>query len=87
LHILLFRLAFGLSDVTTWHFFLLFHNWCLSFPSQGCEKSHQKIHIHLRQYMGGDWEALEEEHTIKAFVLTPHKCLELIPDPTPPPLA
>jgi hypothetical protein len=37
--------------------------------------------------MGGNWETLQEEHMIKAFILVSHKCLELIPDPTPFPLA
>jgi hypothetical protein len=35
--------------------------------------------------MGGNWEALQEEHIIKSHVLASHKCLELILDPTPPP--
>jgi hypothetical protein len=34
--------------------------------------------------MGGDWETLQEEHTIKTFILVSHICLELIPNPTPP---
>ncbi len=34
--------------------------------------------------MGGDWETLQEEHTIKTFALTSHKCLESTLDPTPP---
>jgi hypothetical protein len=35
--------------------------------------------------MGGDWKALEEEHTIKALALASRKFLELTLDPTPPP--
>jgi hypothetical protein len=37
--------------------------------------------------MGGDWEALQEENMIKTLVLAFCKCLELIPNPTPTPLA
>jgi len=37
--------------------------------------------------MGGDWKALEEEHTIKALALASRKFLELTLDPTPPPPA
>jgi hypothetical protein len=33
--------------------------------------------------MGGNWETLQEEHTIKAFALISCKSLELIPNPTP----
>ncbi len=53
----------------------------------GGEKGHQEIHILLHQYTGGNWETLQEEHMIKASTLVFHKCLELIPDPTPLPLA
>jgi hypothetical protein len=54
----LFQLASDPSDVVAWHFFLLFPSWCLSFLPWGGEKGHQEIHVHLRQYMGGDWETL-----------------------------
>jgi hypothetical protein len=28
------------SDITTWHAFLFFHSWCLSFLPWGGEKGH-----------------------------------------------
>jgi len=46
-----------------------------------------KVQLFLRRYMGGDWEALQEEHMIRTLALAFRKCLELIPIPTPPPLA
>jgi cytochrome b561 len=39
------------------------------------EKGHQKIHICLCWYMGGDLETLHEEHAIRAFALASHRCL------------
>jgi hypothetical protein len=48
-------------------------------------KGHQKSCTHLRQYMGDDYEMLQEEHTITTFGLISHRCLELILNPTPPP--
>jgi hypothetical protein len=58
LHIPLYRLTSNPFDVVVWHVFLLFPSWCLSFLSRGGEKGHQKIHVHLRQYMGGNWDTL-----------------------------
>jgi hypothetical protein len=46
------------SDITTWHVFLLFHSWCLSFSPQGGEKGHQETHACLCRYMTRDWETL-----------------------------
>jgi len=36
--------------------------------------------------MGGNWDALQDKHTIKTLALTSHKHLESSPNPTPPPL-
>jgi hypothetical protein len=46
---------------------LLFVSWCLSFPPQGGEKGHQESRICLRQYMGGNYDTLQEEHTHSSF--------------------
>ncbi len=75
LHIPLFQLVFDPSDIITWHVFLLFFFWCLLFPPKGGEKGHQEIRVCLRQYVGGDWETLYEEHTIKTLILA-FQCLE-----------
>jgi hypothetical protein len=69
-------------------FFLLFLLWCLSFPPWGGEKGHQETCIHLHWYIGGNWEALQEEqYTIKTLTLAFWRHLESILDLTPPPLA
>jgi hypothetical protein len=54
-------------------------------PPQGGGKGHQETCARLHQYMGGNWEALQEKHTIKTLTLTSHIHLELSPNPTPPP--
>jgi len=36
--------------------------------------------------MGGNWETLQEEHTIKTHTLVFYRCLKSIPNPTPFPL-
>jgi hypothetical protein len=66
-------------------FFLLFPSWRLSFLPSGGEKGYQETHICLHQYMGGNWDALQEEHTIRMFTLAFRRHLELILDHTPPP--
>jgi len=48
----LVQLTINPSNITAWHAFLLFHSSCLSFPSQGGEKGHQKTHTHLRNVHG-----------------------------------
>jgi hypothetical protein len=58
LHIPLFQLASNIFDVATWHVFLLFFSWCLSFPPWGGEKGCLETPTCLRRYMGGNWEAL-----------------------------
>jgi len=72
---------FALNNIS----FLLFSSWCLSFPPWGGEKGHQETHNHLRQYMGGKWEILLKNHTIKTFALTSCKCLESTVNLAPPP--
>jgi hypothetical protein len=69
-------------------FILLFLSWCLSFPLWGSGKGHQETCIHLHRYMGGNWEALQEEqYMIKTFILVFQKHLESILNLTPPPSA
>ncbi len=84
LHIPLFRLASDLFDVVAWHVFLLFFSQCLSFPPRGGEKGQQETPTRLHQYVGGNWEALQEEHTTRTFTLTFHKCSNLILNLIPP---
>jgi hypothetical protein len=50
----LVRLAVRPFNITTWHAFLFFHSWCLSFLPQGGEKGDQKTCAHLRRYVAGD---------------------------------
>jgi hypothetical protein len=65
LHIPLTHFIIDPFDITTWHAFLLFRSWCLSFSPHGDEKGHQETRAYLHQYMVGDWETLQEEHTNK----------------------
>jgi hypothetical protein len=57
------------------------------FPPQGGEIGHQKTNTHLHRYMGGDWETLQEEQTIRAHAMVSQRSSTMAPDPTPPPLA
>jgi hypothetical protein len=47
LHIPLSQLTSNPSNIITWHVFLLFLFWCLSFPPHGGEKGHQNTHACL----------------------------------------
>jgi hypothetical protein len=87
LHILLFQLTFDPFDVATWHVFFVIPFLLCPFFYGVVKKNHHEIGIHLCQYMGGDWETLQEEHMIKTFAIAFCKCLESTPNPTPPPPA
>ncbi len=87
LRILLVQLVVDPSNITTWHAFLLFHSWCLSFLPRSGEKGHHKTHTHLHWYMVGDWETLQEEHTIKTHALAYQRSSKMALNPIPPPSA
>ncbi len=69
LHIPLAQLAINPFNIATWHAFLLFHSWCLSFLLWGGEKGHQETYNYLHWYMARHLETLEKEHTIKVEAL------------------
>jgi hypothetical protein len=83
LHILLTWLAINPFDITTWHAFVLFHSWCLSFLPWGGEKAYQEMHACLCRYMVKDWDTLQEEHTIRAQTLVSQRSSDMALDFTP----
>jgi len=83
LHIPLSKLASDLSNVVTWHFFYYsLFNVCPFFHKvvKKATKKFAVVYINT-------WVALQENHTIKTFALAFCKCLQLIPNQTPPPSA
>jgi hypothetical protein len=52
LRIPLIRLVINPFIITTWHAFLVFHYWCLSFSPWGVEKGHQGAFICVSTWQG-----------------------------------